>query len=160
MKDPLIWQKDTINMSMDRYVFVDTWAWIALSNRKDRHHEVAKREYEEIKAAGYRMVTSDYVLDEVITALFRNVAFGSAVQFVESLFAAIESNKIRLEKITKERFEAAWSLRKKYRDKPDISFTDLTSFVLMQELRVNKVFTGDTHFEEINLGFEILPKEQ
>jgi len=25
------------------------------------------------------MVTSDYVLDEVITALFRNVAFGSAV---------------------------------------------------------------------------------
>jgi len=36
---------------MDRYVFVDTWAWIALSNRKDTHHEVAKREYEEIKAA-------------------------------------------------------------------------------------------------------------
>ena len=81
MKAPLIWRKDTINMSMDRYryVFVDTWAWIALSNRKDTHHEVAKREYEVIKAAGYRMVTSDYVLDEVITALFRNVAFGSAV---------------------------------------------------------------------------------
>jgi len=39
---------------MDRYVFVDTWAWIALSNRKDTHHEVAQREYEEIKAAGYR----------------------------------------------------------------------------------------------------------
>ena len=43
-------------------------------------------------------------------------------------------------------------------NKPDISFTDLTSFVLLQELWINKVFTGDAHFEEINLGFEILPK--
>jgi len=67
-------------MSMDSHVFVDTWAWLALSNRKDTHHEIVKKEYEAIKAAGYRMVTSDYVLDEVITALFRNVAFSGAVQ--------------------------------------------------------------------------------
>lgn len=39
-----------------------------------------------------------------------------------------------------------------------ISFTDLTSFVLMQELVINKAFTGDVHFEKANLGFEIVPK--
>lgn len=147
-----------MSMASNKRIFVDTWAWLALSNRKDAHHEIAKKEYEEIKAAGYRIVTSDYVLDEVITALFRNVVFGRAVQFVESLFAAIKGNQIKLERITEARFKAAWLLRKKYQDKPDISFTDLTSFVLMQELRINKVFTGDSHFEEINLGFEILPK--
>jgi len=49
-------------------------------------------------------------------------------------------------------------LRKKYQDKPDISFTDFTSFVIMQELAINRVFTGDAHFEKVNLGFEILPK--
>lgn len=151
-----------INMSMasNKLIFVDAWAWLALSNRKDAHHELAKRSYTEIKAVGYRLVTSDYVLDEVITALFRSVAFGSAVQFVDSLFAAIRSNRIMLERITEARFKVAWSLRKRYRDKPDISFTDLTSFVLMQELWINKVFTGDSHFEKVNLGFEILPKEQ
>ena len=148
-----------MSMASNKRIFVDTWAWLALSNRKDAHHELAKKEYEEIKEEGYRIfVTSDYVLDEVITALFRNVAFASAVQFVESLFAAIKGNQIKLERITEARFKAAWSRRKKYRDKPDISFTDLTSFVLMQELWINKVFTGDAHFEKINLGFEILPK--
>ena len=147
-----------MSMASNKRIFVDTWAWLALSNRKDAHHEFAKKEYEEIKEEGYRIVTSDYVLDEVITALFRNVAFANAVQFVESLFAAIKGNQIKLERITEARFKAAWSLRKKYRDKPDISFTDLTSFVLMQELWINKVFTGDAHFEKINLGFESLPK--
>ena len=147
-----------INMSMGESVFIDTWAWLALSNRKDAHYKLAKKEYEEIKAAGYRIVTSDYVLDEVITALFRNVVFSSALQFVESLLAAAKSNQIRLERITEARFNVAWSLRKKYKDKPDISFTDLTSFVLMQELAINKAFTGDAHFEKANLGFEIVPK--
>ena len=129
-----------------------------MSNRKDTHHELAKKEYEEIKVAEYRMVTSDYVLDEVITALFRNVAFSGAVQFVDSLFAAIKGTQIKLERITEARFKVAWALRKKYQDKPDISFTDFTSFVLMQELVINKVFTGDSHFESVNLGFEIIPK--
>jgi predicted nucleic acid-binding protein len=146
-------------MSMDKYIFVDAWAWLALSNRKDLHHEVAKKEYGEMKAAGCRMVTSDYVLDEVITALFRNVVFSSAIEFIESLFAAIKDNQIKLERITESRFKTAWSLRKQYQDKLDISFTDLTSFVLMQELAINSVFTGDAHFNQVNLGFEIIPKE-
>jgi len=73
-------------MSTDEFVFVDTWAWLALSNRKDVHHELARKSYEEIKTAGYRLVTSGYVLDEVITALFRNVILG--VQFnLSSLYS-------------------------------------------------------------------------
>ena len=145
-------------MSMAELVFVDTWAWLALSNRKDVHHELARKSYEEVKTAGYRLVTSDYVLDEVITALFRNVIFASAVQFIESLFTATSNDQIKLERITETRFKVAWLQRKKYQDKPDISFTDFTSFVLMQELVINKVFTGDSHFESVNLGFEIIPK--
>jgi len=33
---------------MDKFIFVDAWAWLALSNRKDMHHEPAKRGYGEI----------------------------------------------------------------------------------------------------------------
>ena len=77
-------------MSTDRLIFVDTWAWLALSNRKDKYHEIAKRGYREIREKGYLIVTSDYILDEVITALFRNVSFNHAVKFIESLLKAIE----------------------------------------------------------------------
>ena len=146
-------------MSTNKYVFVDAWAWLALSNKKDISHELAKKWYGEIKETGYRMATSDYVLDEVITALFKNVAFGGAIEYIESLFAAIKAKQIKLERITETRFKAAWLLRIKYQDKPDISFTDLTSFVLMQELAINNVFTGDAHFNQVNLGFEIIPKK-
>jgi len=145
-------------MYTNKYVFVDAWAWLALSNRKDIYHELARKEYTKMKASGYRLVTSDYVLDEVITALFINVAFSDAIEFIESLFAAIKDNQIKLERITESQFKTAWSLRKKYKDKPYISFTDLTSFVLMQELAINRVFTGDAHFNQVNLGFEIIPK--
>lgn len=99
-------------MSMNKYIFMDAWAWLALSNRKDMHHELAKKVYGEMKTAGYGMVTSDYVLDEVITSLFRNVVFSNAIEFIESLFAAIKDNQIKLERITESRFQTAWLLRK------------------------------------------------
>ena len=145
-------------MSTDKLIFVDTWAWLALANKKDKYHEIAKRGYKEIREKGYLIVTTDYILDEVITALFRNVPFNQAVKFIESLLKAIKFKQITLERVDEDRFNFAWELRKKYQDKPDISFTDLTSFVIMQELGITKVFTGDEHFEKVNLGFEIFPK--
>lgn len=108
MKVPLIWQKGMTNMSMAELIFVDTWAWLALANRKDSNHKRAVRKYNKIKREGYKMVTSDYVLDEVITALFRNVVFSNAVRFIESLILMIDYNQLRLEKITEERFKKAW----------------------------------------------------
>jgi len=94
-------------MSTDKLIFVDTWAWLALANRKDKYHEIAKRGYREIREKGYLIVTSDYILDEVITALFRNVSFNQAVKFVEF-------KQIILERVNEDRFNSAWELRKKY----------------------------------------------
>jgi len=80
------------------------------------------------------------------------------VRFVEALHSIIKKDLLVLERIAEERFRIAWQLRKKLKDKPSISFTDLTSFVLMQELKITKAFTGDADFEKVNLGFEIIPK--
>lgn len=61
--------------STDKIIFIDTWAWLALSNKKDKYHEAAKEEYNDIIKNKLTKLTSDYVLDETITALFRNSLF-------------------------------------------------------------------------------------
>lgn len=144
-------------MSTDRNIFLDSWAFLALANRRDAHHKAAVKFYEEIRIDGYMIVTSDYILDEVITSLFKTVSFQGAQKFVEALLIDIRERQIILEKIDDNRFNYAWLLRGIYQDKPDISFTDLTSFVLMKELNISGAFTGDRHFEKVNLGFRILP---
>ena len=44
-----------------------------------------------------------------------------------------------------------------YHDKPDISFVDFTSMVVMQDLGITDVFSGDRHFLQVNLGFQLVP---
>jgi uncharacterized protein len=64
---------------------------------------------------------------------------------------------VDIEHVTPERFSSAWRLRLRYHDKPRISFTDLTSFVVMRELRLEQVLTGDAHFEQVGMGFVRIP---
>ena len=53
-------------------------------------------------------------------------------------------------------FRQTVKLRVKYKDKPEISFTDLTSMVVMQELELKRILTEDRHFEHIGLSFELV----
>jgi uncharacterized protein len=138
-------------------VFVDTWAWIALALRRDQHHAAALAQHAKFLAGGSVYVTSDYILSELITQLYRLIPSGQAEQFLTALLAAVDSGTYRVERITPQRFQAAWQLRQRYADKPSISFVDFTSFVIMQELAIDEVFTGDAHFEQVNLGFRAVP---
>ncbi len=52
--------------------------------------------------------------------------------------------------------ENAWQIFKRYSDKT-FSFTDCTSFVIMQQLGITDVFTNDHNFEQ--MGFVILLKK-
>ena len=134
-------------------IFVDTWAWLALANKKDKNHEAAKITYNRIKLE--TLFTSNFILDELITLLYRTVSSDKANLFVESLFALAEKERLSIIYMDKNVMMEAWRLRKKYRDKQDISFTDFTSFTIMEERGIKRVFTGDKHFEKVNMGFII-----
>jgi predicted nucleic acid-binding protein len=45
----------------------------------------------------------------------------------------------------------------KYADKPLISFTDLSSMVVMKELGISLVLTRDDHFNQVGMGFIKVP---
>ena len=127
-------------------IFIDSWGWLALGHRRDSHHLEVKELYQELGNQQVKVYTSDYVLDEVITLLFRRENFSEATRFIDGLLSATNLNYLLVERIYSNRFDKAWILRKRFQDKPLISFTDLTSMVVMQELGISRILTDDDHF--------------
>jgi predicted nucleic acid-binding protein len=137
-------------------LFVDTWGWIVLADARDsRHDEVValRRRHTE---SGI-LVTTDYVLDETFTRLFGGSPFAEAERFCSAVLRARDTGMVRVETITAERFARAYRLRLRYKGKPRISFTDLTSFAVMAELGIRAVLTADAHFAAAQLGFRTVP---
>lgn len=134
-------------------MFVDTWAWLVLANDRDPAFESVSRLRASAVGQAGAWVSTDYVLDETMTRLFAGAPLAGARRFMEGVFEASRGGLLDIEHVNPERFAHAWRLRMRYRDKPRISFTDLTSFVVMRELGLHHVLTGDAHFEQVGLGF-------
>src|SRR5437016_1472517 len=116
-------------------LFIDTWGWLVLADQRDPFHPaaVAERRKRTLRAS---LVTTDYVLDETFTRVFSRCAFPVARQFGNSILEAQSSGLLSVEPITPARFRSAYRMRLRYHDKPAISFTDFTSFVVMKELDI------------------------
>lgn len=142
-----------------RSVFVDTWGWLALGHQRDQAHAQVRQLFREIRTHQVPLYTSDYVLDELMTLLFKRESYSEAVSFMEGILAAQVQGALQIEWVSPERFEKAWEMRKRLQDKPQISFTDLSSIVIMTELKINSVLTDDRHFLQVGLGFELLPEK-
>ena len=113
--------------------------------------------YRQFRAHKGIMYTSDYVLDETVTMLFRRLPFQMAKDSLVKIDIAIEKGYVQVAWITPERFEKAKALWWQYQDKPRISFTDLTSMVVMAELGATEIVTGDEHFEHVGMGLQRRP---
>ncbi|NQE45148.1 hypothetical protein C5S31_03875 [ANME-1 cluster archaeon GoMg2] len=135
-------------------LFIDTWGWIILGNKREPRHIVLTNFYLSWKDQKGVSYTTDYVLDETFTLLFRRVPFKEAKDSLEVIDLAIKEGYLRLERITAERFEKAKGLRMKFKDKPRISFTDLTTMVVMAEIGTTDIITEDDHFSQVGMGFQ------
>ncbi|MGA8024307.1 MAG: PIN domain-containing protein [Candidatus Acidiferrales bacterium] len=133
---------------------MDTWGWLAMADPQYSCHAQAVGCYQEFSRGAGGVLTSNFVLDETFTLLFGRRPYDEALRFSSGL---LKSSFIRIEAVTEARFHKAFELRKRFRDKPRISFTDLSTMAIMIELRVSDVLTGDAHFSQVGLGFRILP---
>ncbi len=141
-------------------VFVDTWGWLALGSEAESSHGEVVDLFREVRRERRPLYTSDYILDELITLLFRREQTDTAEGFLAGLWNASDLGHLTIERITSRRFSVGLELRRRYADKPDISFTDLTTMVLMQELGCQQVVTADSHFLKVNMGFVLLPSRR
>lgn len=138
-------------------LLIDTWGWITLSNKREPGHGEATILYERFRSRKGAVYTTDYILDETITLLFRRASFNHALEALRRIDESIQEGYLRVEWINADRFIKAKRLRLCFKDKPLISFTDLTSIVVMDEVGIHKILTEDAHFIQVGMGFQRLP---
>lgn len=127
--------------------FVDTWAYLALANRRDAGHAVAHEVDQFLADEGWTLATSDWVLDEAVTQLHLRAGAQAVLQFLDDVEAQLLARQLLLLNVSPPRFDAALRQFRKLAPKvPRLSLTDCASFALMGELEVRWAFTADKHF--------------
>jgi uncharacterized protein len=122
-------------------IFVDTGAWYASAVPDDDNHQSARQWLE---SNAQPLLTTDYVVDETLTLLKRRGHTPLALEMGEALFTG-ELAEIVL--ISEDDVRQAWRTFRQFRDK-DWSFTDCTSKVVIERLRVAQAFVFDHHFRQ------------
>jgi predicted nucleic acid-binding protein len=134
-------------------LLIDTWGWVAVADRRDAGHEAATEIFHQARRSG-GAITSNFILDETFTHLFKRRPFEDAWHFTTTV---VKSPFIDIQEVTGARFSRAIELRKQFSDKPRISFTDLSTMAIMVELGITDILTADRHFTHVGLGFRALP---
>ncbi len=134
-----------------RLIFVNTSGWLALYNPNDPNHEAARALWEDLRNQPVRFVTTDYVLDQVFTAM---KIFGSldAAQALHTVI--LNTSLLRFFMTDSVIFERAWKV---FIDDehPQFTFTDCINYAVIQYLGAHEVFTFDPNFSAP--GLVILP---
>jgi predicted nucleic acid-binding protein len=112
-------------------IFIETWAWIALADKSDPYHRKAKALHKKFSRKRWKYVTSDNVLGETITYLYNALGATSAQGFINTVLSAVDAGTFLLVQLSPEQFRRTWEMRQKFEDKPDISFVDFTSMLIM-----------------------------
>ena len=135
---------------MDR-IFVDTGAWFALFNSGDPDHESVCRVLYEWDG---RLLTSDYVFDELVTLIRFRVGHSAARRAGRLLRSEDLARSVSVEAGDR---DSAWRRFEGEKDNK-YSFTDGTSFSLMKRLNVTTTAVVDADFRRA--GFQVFPEEE
>jgi uncharacterized protein len=122
-------------------IFVDTGAWFARFVPSDRDHTAACEWFEQ---NSHPLVTTDYIIDELLTVLRMRNEFQRALELGVPL---LKGDLCDLEWVTEADVRSAWQVFSAYRDK-QWSFTDCVSRAVMERLAITTAFAFDEHFRQ------------
>lgn len=131
-----------------RRVFVDTGAWFAFFVGSDPDHAKVVSAFEEYHA---RLVTTDWVLDELVTLILYRARHTQAVTAGEAVRSGALAQVLHLDPGD---VDAGWEIFCAHDDK-QWSLTDCTSFALMRRMGMDTAVAVDSHFSQA--GFVVLP---
>jgi len=133
-------------------VFIDTGAFIALTDADDENHIAAKTFYKDSLEKGTKFITTNFVVCETMNYLRAKVSHKVSVIFWENLKKSFSFEIINITTMAE---NTAFSIFRQYADK-DFSFTDCSSFSVMKSLKITNAFAFDRHFGQFD-NFSRLP---
>lgn len=130
-------------------IYVDTSAFLAVLNADDENHERARRVWTDLLTGQTPLVCSSYVLVETYALVQSRLGVEAMRAFHEDIFPLL-----RVEWVDHDlHLRAAAALITAGRR--SLSLVDCTSFEIMRQLGIRRVFAFDAHFRE--QGFDCLP---
>lgn len=131
-------------------IFVDTSWFKAFLDSSDDFHNKAVSQSEILSQQKYTLITTNFIVDETLTLLRVRKGLDLALKFRDFLSQiSSHSRIIRLLSLDESK---AWEWFPKNWSK--LSFTDCTSFAVMDRLELKDVATFDEHFAQA--GFNVL----
>jgi predicted nucleic acid-binding protein len=127
-------------------VFVDTSGWAEFLVQTTPYHLEAKRFLQQWHTQGTRVVTTNYVLVELVSLLTSplKVPRIQQIHIIEMLQAATWVEIIHIDVTL---HQQAWQLLTQRSDK-NWSLTDCSSFIIMHHHHLTEALTTDHHFEQ------------
>src|SRR5215216_3703071 len=126
-----------------RGVFIDTGAFGAFSIEGDANFHAASNIGDAIVAANLITVTTNFIVAETHALVLSRNGRAAALAALDH----IDRSTTHIERITAADEVHARSILEQYDDKT-YSYTDATSFAVMERLHVTDVFTFDRHFAQ------------
>lgn len=131
-----------------RRVFVDTGAWFSFFVRSDPDHDSV---VDALERHHDRLVTTDWVLDELATLILMRAGHARAVEAGQAIRSGGLAHMLHLDPAD---VDGAWEIFATHDDKK-WSLTDCSSFSLMRRLGIDTAVAVDGHFRQA--GFNVLP---
>lgn len=127
--------------------FVDTSAIFALLDRSDANHAAARDELQRLKHRRASPFLTNFIVAETHALALSRLGPEVARRW-------LLGNVWAVERVTEEDESRAVTILSRYVDKT-FSYTDATSFAVMERLGVKTAFAFDPHFRQY--GFQTVP---
>ena len=122
-------------------IFVDTSAWYASVVPSDFNYQAANTW---IRQNTQPLLTTDYIVDETLTLLRARGETARSIALGKAFFSG---QLARLYYLTEADIQLTWQVFSRFSDK-EWSFTDCSSKVIIEKLKLAQAFSFDDHFRQ------------
>lgn len=134
-----------------RLIFGDTSALFCLMDRSSKAHRQVVHSLQNLAKRGCGLITSNFIVAETHALTVVRLGPDQGRLFLQSIF----DGGVSVERVAEQDELRARQILMTYTDK-GYTYTDATSFALMERLEIETALTLDRHFEQY--GFVRLPE--